>query len=69
MVNDSGAPRDAAIKLKPRAKVQNLLDIGIRVVAFAYDIYTNSSKNNGVLRATHKFQKDFGSLHSLKDVS
>jgi hypothetical protein len=29
MVNDSGAHRDAAIKLKRRAKVQNLIDIGI----------------------------------------
>ena len=69
MVNDSGAPKDAAIKFKRRAKVQNLLDIGIRVVAFACDIYTNSSKNNGVLRATPKFQRDCGPLHSLKDVS
>jgi hypothetical protein len=24
----------------------------VRVVAFAYDTYTNPSKNNGVLRAT-----------------
>ena len=24
----------------------------VRLVAFAYDIYTNPSKNNGVLRAT-----------------
>ena len=29
----------------------------VRVVAFAYDTYTNPSKNNGVLRATLTVQR------------
>ena len=35
-----------------RGKVQECGIDAVRVVAFAYDTYTNPSKNNGVLRAT-----------------
>ena len=45
----------------------------VRLVAFAYDIYTNPSKNNGVLRSTLTFHaaqgqvlmKIFAKIHPL----
>jgi hypothetical protein len=36
----------------------------VRVVAFAYDTYTNPSKNNGVLHATLTALPDTAALHS-----